>query len=395
MATIAKNLNNRIQKATNKITGSKLKTDTNVRETIRRQTNKESNKAINRSGINIPPNDFDNPEYGLSDPFENPVLLTFILLITFGFIAYGLYHYYRRDMAFKQGQTFYGSDVLAYEPIFTMDADKVETCVARCQKDSMCQGITFNSDTLTCTGAEEGRLRDDSMNYISWVKPDKISNLLKERAIGAKPLIGLATGNMTLKNNELPRPPFISRFNFSLFLYINDFYEGHGKWRNIICKGSEWPQGDPLDTPYWENVSTERPEQCLGIWLAPFNNNLRVCVTTRRQTSTTPGSPKSQSSTIIQQTLEYIDIPNIPTRKLVHLSVNMVEGGMEIYLNGKLHRMQALKGAPIWNELPLTILGPISTPVTIMDLVFLPDSADLDDIRKQSQKLSEYAAKLM
>jgi hypothetical protein len=143
-------------------------------------------------------------------------------------------------------------------------------------------------------------------------------------------------------------------------------------------------------------VSAERPDQCIGIWLAPFNNNLRVCVTTRRQLgqSTIQSTSQSTIQANILQTLEFIDIQNVPTRKLFHLSVNMLEGGMEIYLNGKLHRMQTLKGAPVWNELPLTVFGPVSTPATLMDLVFIPDSADLDDIRAQIRKLPEYSAKM-
>jgi hypothetical protein len=343
------------------------------------------------------PNDFDDPEAGLTDPFENPVLLAFILLITFGFIAYGLYRYYTKESEYKSGQTFYGSDILAYEPLFTINTDKAEKCVVQCQKDSLCSGITFNAGTLTCLGSEEGQLREDGNNFISWVKPKhQLNPIFAKKTASDKPLIGLADSTMTIKNTELARPPFISRFNFGLFIYINDFYEGHGRWRNIICKGTEWLAGEPLDTPYWETVSAERPDQCLGIWLAPFNNNLRVCITTRRQLpvpSTTSAEPQPITQTI-QQTLEYIDIQNVPTRKLFHLSVNMVEGGMEVYLNGKLHRMISLKGAPVWNELPLTILGPVSTPATIMDLVFMPETANLDDIRAQTRKLDEYSEKL-
>jgi hypothetical protein len=403
MSAVSNNLTNRIKQTTNKISGSSLASNRATKQTLGRKQSTSARTANNSSiskNTKLPITDFDDPEAGLTDPFENPILLAFIMLITFGFIAYGLYYYYRRDTDYKQAQTFYGSDVLAYEPLFNMNADKVEACVSRCQKDSMCQGVTFNSDTLTCTGSEEGRLRDDSVNFTSWVKPERITEKLHKKANTDKPIVGLANGLMTLKNTEFARPPFISRFNFSLFLYINDFYEGHGKWRNILCKGTPWPAGEPLDTPYWESVSAERPDQCLGIWLAPFNNNLRICVTTRRQNS--PSATASNATagnatagnTIIQQTLEYIDIQNIPTRKLFHLSVNMVEGGMEIYMNGKLHRMQTLKGAPMWNDLPLTIFGQTSTPATIMDLVFIPDSADLDDIRAQTRKLQEYSEKL-
>ena len=399
MSSVANNLSKRIRTTSNKISGSQLASNRPVKQTLSRKSSsaRASLAAINKSAV-IPINDFDDPESGLTDPFENPVLLTFILLITFGFIAYGLYQYYTKDSEYKQGQTFYGADILAYQPLFTLNTDKAEKCKARCQKDSLCSGITFNSETLTCLGTEDGQLREDANNFISWVKPKSqlATGIVKNRNTD-KPIVGLANSQTTIKNNEFARPPFISRFNFSLFIYINDFYDGHGGWRNIICKGTEWPASEPLNTPYWETVAAERPDQCLGIWLAPFNNNLRVCLTTRHQISG-PSTPTMQQPTTqqktIQQTLEFIDIQNIPTRKLFHLSVNMVESGMEVYLNGKLHRMIALKGAPVWNELPLTILGPTSTPATIMDLVFIPESANLDDIRAQTRKLDEYSEKL-
>ena len=397
MSSVANNLSNRIRTTSNKISQSKLASNRPVRQTLSRRQQTNSNSRItsttsatnsNKFGI-IPANDYDDPEAGLTDPFENPVLIAFILLITFGFIAYGLYRYYTKEGDYKPGQTFYGSDILTYDPLFTMNTDKAEKCVSRCQKDSLCAGITFNTDTKTCLGSEEGQLREDASNFISWVKPkDQLGTDFAKKRAADKPLVGLANGMMTIKNTELARPPFISRFNFGLFIYINDFYEGHGRWRNIICKGTEWPAGEPLDTPYWETVAAERPDQCLGIWLAPFNNNLRVCLTTRQQLAS------GQQQNTIQQTLEYIDIQNVPTRKLFHLSVNMVEGGMEVYLNGKLHRMIALKGVPVWNELPLTILPSVSTPATLMDLVFLPESANLDDIRAQTQKLENYSAKI-
>jgi hypothetical protein len=404
MTSVANNLSNRIRTTANKISGSKLASNRPVRQTLsRRQTTSARASTTVANKLGIPSNDFDDPEAGLTDPFENPVLLAFILLITFGFIAYGLYRYYTKESEYNPGQTYYGTDILAYQPLFTLNTDKIEKCVDRCQKDSLCSGLTFNSETLTCLGTEDGQLREDANNFTSWVKPKsqlgRISGQTKKTGID-KPVVGLADSQMTIKNTEFARPPFISRFNFGLFLYLNDFYEGHGSWRNIICKGTEWPAGDPFNTPYWETVAAERPDQCLGIWLAPFNNNLRICLTTRRQISgpsaTTPSASTNQSTQTptIQQTLEFIDIQNVPTRKLFHISVNMVEGGMEVYLNGKLNRMIALKGAPVWNELPLTILPPVSTPATIMDLVFIPESANLDDIREQTRKLEEYSEKL-
>lgn len=404
MSAISNSLSSRVKSATNKISSSKLASNRDIRKSISKQnintlTLNSLGKSTNHQNSSYKYDDLDDPESGMTDPFDNPILLVFILLITFGFIAYGLYNYYQNDTSLKYGQTFYSADILAYEPIFTLDTDKVDNCIDRCQSDSTCMGITYNSDTLTCTGTEDGRLRTDDNNYISWVKPTKSNNLgiysdtnnnknnKNKFGVKSSTIIGFANSTMTIKDIEFARPPFNSRFNLSLFIYLNDFYENHGKWRNICCKGTQWPNGEPLDTPYWETIENERPEQCIGVWLTPFNNNLRICITTRRQSS---------QSSQFQQSLEFVDIQNIPTRKLIHISINMIDSGIEVYLNGKLHRMQTLKGEPMWNQLPMTIFGQTSTSsAIIMDLVYLAESANLDNIKAQTHKLNEYSEKII
>lgn len=392
MAAVSNNLSKRISNTTQKITGSTLASNKSARNTISRKESNNISKRLRAANIVIPPNDFDSPESEYTDPFQNPVLLVFLLLITFGFIAYGLYYYYKGSDEYNLGQTFYGDDILSYEPLFTMDTDKIDSCVSRCKKDSLCQGVTFDKDKLICTGTEDGKLRDDGAQYTSWVKPKNDLAELRKIAIkeNVKPIMGLSEGGyQTLNNNLFARPPFVSRFNYSFFLYINDFYEGQGVWRNILCKGTAWPtEGESINTPYWEELCQIVPDQCIGVWLAPFNNNLRISITTQHRDTGSSQVPQ------INQLVEYIDIYSIPTRLLFHLSINFIQGGMEVYLNGQLHKMIALKGTPVWNELPLTIFGPKSTPASIMDLVFIPESVDLDIIRAQTRKLKEYSKKI-
>ena len=68
------------------------------------------------------------------------------------------------------------------------------------------------------------------------------------------------------------------KFNYSFYIYISDYYTNHGKWRHVFHKGTEITE---IDTHEWEKVMTMCPDQGVGVWLAPFNNNLRVCITTR------------------------------------------------------------------------------------------------------------------
>lgn len=391
MSAVANNLVKRISNTTQKIASSKLSSNKNAKNAI--SSKQSNNNSIRRMANNIfEASNTDDPEAEYTDPFQNPVLLIFLLLITFGFIAYGLYYYYKGRDEYNLGQTFFGEDILNYEPLFTMDTPQIDDCVTRCKKDSLCQGVTFDKDKMSCTGSKEGRLRDDASNFTSWVKPKADLTALRNLAIkeSVKPILGLTEGGyQTLKNESFARPPFVSRFNYSFFLYINDFYEGQGAWRNILCKGTPWPtEGKTIDTPYWEELCQIIPDQCIGVWLAPFNNNLRISVTTQYRDTSSSQVPQ------INQIIEYIDLYSIPTRLLFHLSINFIEGGMEVYINGQLHKMIALKGTPVWNQLPMTIFGPKSTPASIMDLIFIPESVDLNIIREQTAKLKDYSKKV-
>ena len=54
-----------------------------------------------------------------------------------------------------------------------MEVDKIEPCIERCEKDTLCSGITFNKDELQCLGTDKGKLRDDESNHFAWIKEKK------------------------------------------------------------------------------------------------------------------------------------------------------------------------------------------------------------------------------
>ena len=61
-------------------------------------------------------------------------------------LVVGIYFYFRQGDSIKRGKTFYGNDLLSYQPLFKMELIKLNPCIERCQIKFICSGITFNKD---------------------------------------------------------------------------------------------------------------------------------------------------------------------------------------------------------------------------------------------------------
>jgi len=358
---------------------------------------------------------------GNSDPVtqeqQNPYILGLLIMIALGFLIYGTYTYLAGAKSVRPGQTFYGEDLLNYDPLFKINIDKIEPCMDRCAKDSLCAGITFDADTLTCVASRRGKLRTDTNNYSCWVKPPA------ELGTRAKTLtlLGYTSGSGRVKARDIPMPYSPTSMTYTFVLYVDDFYANHGSWKHVMHRGTELD--GPLKTAYWEDVVKVCPDQYCGVWMAPFNNNIRVCITTitdksrldrptyphanaqavdpvsgRIYITDKPDNPladpvlASRKATTGQinntavaglnmvKTIEYVDIPNIPTKKPVHITVNLDGGSLEVYLNGKLHKIIGLHGQPEYNNDDMQVMHPDTYRGDLLDLTYTPRSLDKNEI---------------
>lgn len=377
----------------------------------------ESNKKIRKKILN-------NSNEATKDKtaFDNIYVLIGIFCITVFFISYGIYLYLKKDSKIKIGKTFYSKDLTAYKPLFKLDTDKIDKCIERCSKDVMCSGITFNEELLNCVGTKKGVLRNDTNNYKSWVK-----SKVKEKTGKFNTLIGLINFKTIIDKKDVPLPINPNSFNYSFYLYINDFYADHGKWRHIFHKGSEINE---INTQDWENVIKMCPDQGIGVWLSPFNNNIRVCMTTKTSNFdqeyksykkpfimkynsydynkegdydtninelyiTDKSSGKyadnymyssqkrrlnNKNKIIYEKNMEFVDIYNVPIKKLTHFSINLLNKNMNIYINGKLHKSFVLSGNPMINDGHLYAKYNKTFDGNILDLKFSPTTTSLIEI---------------
>ena len=94
----------------------------------------------------------------------------------------------------------------------------------------------------------------------------------------------------------MPFPYEVYNFNFSFWLKIIDWYNStHSYWKCVFFKSPNQHLNENnkiIKTSKWEEIVDELPDQCIGVWLAPFTNNLRICITTERETTKTISLPQ-------------------------------------------------------------------------------------------------------
>ena len=315
------------------------------------------------------------------DITNNPFLMISIFLIASLFIGYAVYNYYNDEETIKVGYTYRSKDLTNSDVVFEYDEDNFDKCVSRCSRDISCDGITYDTERQLCVGSQDGILQPSDNIYISWKKTVKKVDSFVEKTV----VVGYTNKEAVISGVVIPRPSMIDKFLFSFWINVTDWYENFEYWKHVWHKGNEIDK--PLNYRQWDDIVTDFPDQFLGIWLAPFTNNLRICITTtgdmratdiyqhannqlcdgdkciisdsvggkyahshyKYQNGNDDLDNEDPSDVISVKQLEYYDIPNIPVNKLLFIAVNFHGRDMEIYIDGKLIKIIRLKGIPEYN----------------------------------------------
>jgi hypothetical protein len=179
-------------------------------------------------------------------------------------------------------------------------------------------------------------------------------------------------------SNLIPLPKNGYDYTINFWIYISDFYENYSKWRHILHKGSN--NDGNIEFNNWNNLTQEIQEQSPGIWLHPNKNNIRLAFTVELNKdycssnilentcieksyctwdglSCNPKKPHAftnEENTEYENTdkiiIEYVDIENIPVRTMINIGFTLEEKILNIYLNGKLHKVKKFLGVPVFNK---------------------------------------------
>lgn len=343
------------------------------------------------------------------DIFSNTIAVSLIVLISMIFMGYAFYVYYytAADNNVRANSSYYGKDIALYQPLFQESANTIADCVSMCENDITCDGMTYNNKTQICIGTKNGQLRNETADYSAWIKP------IGEPATASKDfkkavLVGYAKTFRLLDGTKIMNPYMLGNFCWSFNITIYDFYKNYGSWRHIFHKGTPITTGQILSYQSWENLVQDFPNQQIGVWLAPFTNNLRIAITTTSLANKTYGSypdafvekcdsltgncfitdmpsgkwtdtsragdgsiPKTQVST----NLEYLDqdLQNIPINTELNVIVNVYNTVVEIYFNGKIVKISKLGGTPVSDRKNLYVLNEKTANCEISNLLFYPD----------------------
>ena len=84
---------------------------------------------------------------------------------------------------------------------------------------------------------------------------------------------------------------------------------------------------ETLKLTKWNQVINQLPEQSIGIWMKPNKNDLRIATNVKSE---------------IRPNMEYLDLKNIPIKKLIHLTFCINDNFIEVYQNGKLTNTKSM-----------------------------------------------------
>jgi hypothetical protein len=210
------------------------------------------------------------------DVTNNPLLMGLIFIIALFFIIFVLYNYSYTANNVKNSSTFYGKDILNFEPIFDIETEKLEDCIDRCDNDIYCAGITYNTSNKKCIGTKEGFLRKDDNNFIAYIKPKNLQKFDKDNILS-----GYISDYKVIPDNQIQKPRFVGEFSNLFWININNWYDGFENWKHVIHKGTDIESS--INFKNWDDIEKNIPEQSPGVWLAPYTNNIRICFTTENK----------------------------------------------------------------------------------------------------------------
>jgi len=353
--------------------------------------------------------------------FSNVYLIAFILIISLLFIGYAIYKYMisSSNLNILNSSSYYGKDISTYEPIFQDTSNSINDCINICSNDITCDGITYNSDTKACLGTKDGQLRTENSNYSAWIKPPDDNKLEQGSKDFTKTiLIGYTKTMKVIDGQKIDNPYKLGYFCYSFNLTIYDFYKNYGSWRHIFHRGSPITSGQILNYQSWENLIVDFPKQIVGVWLAPFTNNLRIAVTTTSNANKSYGSYQDafveQCDNLTKQCyitdtpsgkwtdkqrmsdgtnpeikldtyIEFFDhdLQNIPINTQINITLNFRGQNVEVLFNGKIIKANKLDGIPDTNtgKPNLYAMNDKTIGGEISNLIYYPDALLLGDIQ--------------
>jgi hypothetical protein len=174
-------------------------------------------------------------------------------------------------------------------------------------------------------------------------------------------------------------------YSISFWIHVNNYEYNIGKWKHIFHKGNKLET--PIDFSDWDILKTSIINQSPGVWLHPTTNNIRIafntninnlaceilnetncetncklckwdfnenkCLNVKNHPTNLEKQINRKCDTEIDGNsieIEYVDLLDIPLKKMTNISFVLENKILNIYYNGILRKIHKFIGEPIFNK---------------------------------------------
>jgi hypothetical protein len=235
-----------------------------------------------------------------------------------------------------------------------------------------------------------------------------------------------STSEKTIPNEELVEPRSGFDFSVSFWLYIDDFYQYHTKWRHLFHKGPHnFGSGNIIDFDDWDELTATYREQSPGCWMHPGVPKIRyvltikpdkqycgifhtkkLCEDDNNHYCSWDGSScdlkrehleniyKDQPVDYLDTNdgntiLQYVDI-DVPVKEVCHLSFVLDQKVLNVFQNGKLIQTAKFMGDPVSNRNDLHFCLKNNFSGNLLNWTYYPDSISDERIKNEVKTLPDF-----
>ena len=235
-----------------------------------------------------------------------------------------------------------------------------------------------------------------------------------------------STNQNTIPNEEIVAPRNGFDYSITFWIYIDDFYENHTKWRHMFHKGTHNSGSQNIiDFEDWDELAATYREQAPGCWLHPGVPKIRyalviqpnkeycgifhtkqLCESDNHHYCSWDGSTCKLKQEHIENLykdepinyvdtnngdtiLQYVDI-DIPVKEISHIAFVLNQKVLNVFQNGKLIQTAKFMGDPIINRSDLHMCLKNSFSGNMLDWTYYPDTISDEKIKELYNKMPEF-----
>ena len=167
--------------------------------------------------------------------------------------------------------------------------------------------------------------------------------------------------NNRVDAEDIINPKLGNTYTVSFWMYIDTIYTHSDYWRHVFHRGTD-VEDKILNYQYWNNVTTDIPEQNFGLWFHPNINTIRFAITNNKND------------------IEHLDIEDIPSKTLVHFVIVVKNQIVSIWRDGKLFSTKGLVNQPLMSIKALYFHYQYTYSGKLLKFMYVPRELNTVDI---------------